>query len=158
MNVTKRDVLLALSKHAGKWRKSRTIAKEVGLNTTEGINRISQILCRLRSDTHIERRKHSHDYSYRYIDEIGGHPPNIHPLSKIEDEKKAVGGRGGDIFTGFSFIELIDVTEDFCELCGVKKKIFYKAERNNRWVFVCKQCGDRIKKKSAVFEWGEFNA
>ena len=149
MNVTKLDILFALSKHAGKWIKPRTIAKELGLKTTEGINRISQILYRLRNDKHIERRNNSHDYSYRYIDEIGGYPPNIPPLSKIEGDKKTIKAIGdSDKFNGFTFIESLDATEEgYCELCESHTQIAFKGEKGDSVVFLCLKHGKAIDKQ-----------
>ena len=157
MNVTKREVLLALSKHAGKWCKSQTIAKEVGLNTSEEISRVSNILYRLRHAPDIERKRNSHAYQYRYCGEIAVYPTSENAYLKTEGKEKAIRDSGSDMFTRFSFVELIGATEGFCELCGVNKKLSYKAEKSNRWIFVCKQCGEEIKKQSDIFEWGEFS-
>lgn len=93
IGVTKTDVVFVLSKHANKWLKAKSIARELNLNTKEGINRVSNILYRLRNENHIERRSMSHTYEYRYCEEIKGYPTKENAFSKIKRDEKA-GGQG----------------------------------------------------------------
>lgn len=142
MNITKPDVLFLLSKRPGRWVKAKRIAKELGLNTTAGINRVSNILYRLRDLPYIERKSNSHAYKYRYIDVIGEHPTNVLPLSKSKSDKKGTGES-----EGFTFIELIEPEEKVCEVCGVLCNVFYQAEKDNKRAFLCKECGERVNKE-----------
>ena len=146
------EIMGILAQHRNKWLKARAVAKEAGLDTPDGINHVSNILYRLRHTPHIERKRNSPAYLYRYYEEIKVRPTTILPSPKTTPDKKAAGN--SDDFNGFSFIEsLDDATEGFCELCGVNKKLSYKAEKNNQWVFACKECGEKIKGQSEVFEW-----
>ena len=145
MNITKPDVLFVLLKHAGKWVRPKTIARELNVNTTQGINRVSVLLYRLRNQPYIARRNKSHDYQYRYYEEIKVHPTNILPLSKTANDKKAIGK--SDKFNVFSFIEpLPEVREGYCEVCESYNQIAFKAENEGSIVFLCEKHGKAIDK------------
>lgn len=153
MNITKPDVLFVLSKHSGKWIKSRKIAKELGLNTTAGINRISNILYRLRKLPYIERRNNSRDYQYRYSEEIKVHPTNILPLKSASDKK----GMGDNDFLGYNFIELLaESIEAYCEECKEFKQVLFCAEKNGCRVCLCKKHGSQINKQLCGYYGGVF--
>ena len=148
MNVTKRDVLLALSKHRSKWVKPKIIAKELKLDSSEGISRVSNILYRLRHAPRIERKRNSHAYQYQYSGEITVHPTLENACPKTTPNKKAAGGRGGDVFTGFTFVAPLDATEEgYCELCESHTQITFKAEMDGCVVFLCQKHGKAIDKK-----------
>ena len=143
MNPLKIKILDVLAKHKNKWLKAKSIAKEVNLDTVEGINLISNILYRLRHMHYIERRSNSHAYEYRYYEEIKGHPTNILSLSKTESDKKAI--RGSD---NFEFVELLpETTGGYCELCDKYTTISFKAEKGGCRVFLCENHGKVIDKE-----------
>ena len=153
MNITKRDVLLALSKHTG-WVKPRTIAKELGLSTTEGISRVSNILYRLRHAPRIERKRNSHAYQYRYGGEIAVYPTSEKAYLKTEGKEKAIRDRdsGGDVFTGFTFIEPLNgdgssMEEGYCEVCGLHTQIAFRAEKDDCVVFLCQKHGKAVNEQ-----------
>lgn len=145
-NPLKIQILEILAKHRTRWLKTKTVARELNMNTIEGINRVSVLLYRLRNQPYIARRNKSHDYQYRYIEDKSGHPTNILPLSKSATDKKAKGNT--DKCNGFTFIEpLPETTEGYCELCESYKQIAFKAEKDGSIVFLCVKHGKAIDKK-----------
>lgn len=148
INVTKRAVKSVLIEHAGSFLTVKEIEASLNLEGDKVMRKISGYLSRLRRDADIERKRNSIAFKYCFKKSAVENA-----YSEAPPDKKAA--ENSDDFNGFSFIEsLDDATEGFCELCGVKKKLSYKAEKSNRWVFVCKECGERIKRQSGVFEWG----
>lgn len=147
MNPLKIKILEILAKHKNKWLKAKSIAREVNLNDKKGINKVSVLLYRLRHLPHIERRSNSHNYQYRYYEEIKAHPTNILPLSKTESDKKPIGD-SRDKFNGFTFIEsLPEVTGGYCELCEAYKGVAFKAEREGSIVLLCEKHGKAVDKR-----------
>ena len=146
MNTTKTDVLFVLSQYSGKWLKPRKIAKELGLSTTAGINRVSNILYRLRNQPYIARRNKTHDYKYCYIEDKNEYPSNILTLSKSASDKKAI--NNSDKIDVFTFVELLpQATQGYCELCDKYDLVAFKAERNGSLIFLCEKHGKAIDKK-----------
>ena len=147
MNPLKIKILATLTKHPNKWVRTKNVAKELGLSTKEGINKVSVLLYRLRRLPNIERRNNSHDYQYRYFEAIKHHPTPKNTLTKLENDKKARGD--SDNFDNFTFVErLPQVTEGFCEFCGTYGKISFKAEKEDRHtVFLCGRHGKVVDKK-----------
>lgn len=138
MNPLKIKILETLAKHKNKWLKTKTIAKEVGINTPDGISRVSNVLYRLRRLPNIERKRNSHAYQYRYFEELKVHHTNIPPLSKMPHDKKAIGD--SDKFNSFTFIEpLPEVTEGYCELCDKYTQISYKAQKDGCLFLLCER-------------------
>lgn len=145
MNIAKTDVLFVLSKRPGKWVKPKKIAKELNLNTTEGINRISNILYRSRHIPHIERKRNSRACQYRYCEEIKGHPTLENPYPKIEGDEKGIGD--SDNFNGFSFVEpLVEMEEGYCELCDKFTQVSFKAQRDGCLILLCEAHGRAVDK------------
>lgn len=159
MNPLKIKILELLAKRKNKWLKTKTIAKELNLSTTEGINRVSNILYRLRHAPHIERKSNSHDYSYRYIvvaEKV--HPTSLNACSQPTPDKKARGDSSSDMLKAFTFIEpLPEVREGYCGICeAYKKEVAFKAEKEGSIVLLCERHGKVVDKElgsySGVFE------
>ena len=144
-NPIKIKILEVLEKHPNKWLKTKTIARELNLNTTEDINIVSVFLYRLRHLPYIERKRNSHAYQYRYYEEIKAHPTNILSFSERKRDKKAREKK--DKFNGFTFVELlVEPRGGYCEICDKHTEITYKAEKNGCLFLLCEKHGKAIDK------------
>lgn len=140
-------VIGILTQHRNKWLKTRTIAKEVGINTPGGISRVSNVLYRLRHLPNIERKSNSHAFQYRYYEEIKGHHTNILPSSKTQKTKKAKGERG----KLFKFVECVEPKEGFCDQCESYEIVTYQAEREDTVLFLCEKCGRKADRQTGSY-------
>lgn len=69
-------------------------------------------------------------------------------------KSKEMKKRGGKGFDDFTFIEkLPEPEQNLCDLCGFVCKVIYRVETDNRKVFLCEECWEKIKNELGLFEW-----
>lgn len=137
MNITKIEVLDVLSHFPNKWFRAKQIAKQLKQPDTATVNRISNVLFRLRHHPEIERKCNSPNYKYRFCGAIRGHPTLIPRVTKPKAIKSG--------FDGYSFIEpLTGPSEGYCELCECFTDILFTAEKEGGVVHLCKMHGEAV--------------
>lgn len=143
------EILAILAQHKEKWLKSRTVAQKADMNTPDGINRVSNILYRLRKYPYIQKREGVFPLEYRYHEDEETqrtwekwHPTNIQPIKRENPftDKKAGNGENNH----FEFVERIENEEGYCEVCGLHTTLSYRAEKEGCLVYLCKKHGDIV--------------
>jgi len=136
MNISKIEVLNILSRNKNKWLPTRKVASLLNIVTSEGINRVSNILYRLRHYPMIERKRNSHSYQYRFCGNKMRHPTKIKRVTKTKVKKSGV--------DDYTFIEpLPESCEGFCEFCECFTEISFQTEKAGcSIVHLCKRHGE----------------
>ena len=143
MNINKRTVKSVLIEHAGSFLTVKEIEAVFNLEGDKVMRKISGYLSRLRRDADIERKRNSIAFKYCFKKSAVQNA-----YSETTPDKKARGDSDN-----FTFIEPIESREGVCEECGFWCNLIFQAEKNNRRVFLCKECGEQIKEQSEVFGW-----
>ena len=136
-NVTKSEVMAILEHHPNRFLPTQKVAKLLNLTTTEGINRVANILYRLRHVPQIARRSNSHAYQYRFKGEIEGHTTILPRVTKTKAIKSGV--------NGYTFIDrLIEESEGYCEECDNFCSITFHGKKSGRVVCLCEKHGEKV--------------
>ena len=137
MNVTKSEVMAILEHHPNKWLPTKKVASSLNVATTPGINRVANVLYRLRHFPQIERRSTSHAYQYRFRGDIEGHTTILPRVSKPKAKKSDLGE--------YTFIDkLIEESEGYCEECDNFCPITFHAKKSGRVVCLCEKHGEKV--------------
>ena len=138
-NVTKSEVMAILEHNPNKWLPTRKVASLLNVATTEGINRVANILYRLRHYPEIERKSNSPNYKYRFRSDIEGHTTILPRVSKPKAKKSDA--------DGYTFIErVIEESEGYCELCECFTNISFQAEKEGGIVNLCEKHGEKVNR------------
>jgi hypothetical protein len=135
MNISKIEVLDVLLHSKNKWIKAKEIAKQLKQPDTASVNRISNVLYRLRRYPGIERRSNSHAYQYHFCGSITGYPTKENAFSKTKAKKS-------DGFEDYNIIDLLtQPAEAFCEECQKFCDVSFIAEKNGCKAYLCQKHG-----------------
>lgn len=155
LNLTKSNVKAIFLDHPGEWFTTKEIASIFKAKTKREIDRISNILYRMRHDPNIQRQRCSPHYEYRYLQHAFSEstktaksvkPTKENGLKTLEKKKKVIDG-GSDGYDRYTDVELLpEPEESYCEECGDHTTISFKGEKNGHAVFLCERHGIEVDK------------
>ena len=149
INITKTNVKTILTSNPNTFFTTKEVAAALKLTDDAAVDRVSNILYRLRNTPSIERLRTSVVYKYRYVKPTKDVSLIEQPTTERKDNNDVLmqlkQGRDSELDKYCYIGQLEEVEFGYCDRCE-SEEIYWRAEVVSGGIeFLCNKCGELVK-------------